>query len=73
MPICFGVPNPRTYGAPLAEIPFSAEPSIAMHSSIASTSANSGPRIRSVLPAASSSSPPTYETTNTYRTITAPA
>ncbi len=46
-----------------------------MHSSIASASANSGPRIFSAVgPVVSGSSlPPTYATTNTYRTITAPA
>ena len=44
-----------------------------MHNSIASASANSGPSTRSAPRVVSPSPPPTYATTNTYRTITAPA
>ena len=43
LPMCSGLPKPGTYGAPLPEMPFSAVPSMAMHSSIVTARPNSGP------------------------------
>ncbi len=70
-----GEPKPAATSGPSVSIAFRPDPMIATDNSINSASANSGASTRStgLGSVSGSSSPPTYATTNTYRTITAPA